>query len=96
MSEYIQIGKLVATYGFKGEIVLQHVLKKQSDFKHAEAIFIEEFPDSYLPFFRQKGFAKNASETIIKLEGIDTKESAAKLISKKVWLQKNHLDFCFI
>ena len=71
---------------------MKHVLGKKSDFKNVEAIFIEELKNAYLPFFHQNSIAKNISETIIKLEGIDTKESAAKLLQKKVWLQKNDFE----
>ena len=92
MSEYIHIGSLVATYGFKGEMVLKHVLGKESEFKNVEALFIEEMKDTYIPYFHQKSVQKNISETVIKLEGVDTKESAAKLLQKKVWLQKNDFE----
>jgi 16S rRNA processing protein RimM len=92
LSEYIHIGKLAATYGLKGEFVLKHVLGKNSDFKNVEAIFIEEFKDTYLPYFHQKSVVKNISETIIKLEGVNTKETAAKLVQKKVWLQKKDFE----
>ena len=40
--EYIHIGKIVATFGIKGEVILQHGLEKKSDFKGIEAIFVEE------------------------------------------------------
>ena len=89
MSEYIHIGKFVATHGLKGELVLKHVLGKRTDFKTAEAIFIEEFTNAWLPYFHEKSIEKNISETIIKLQGIDAKESAAKLLQKKVWLCAN-------
>jgi len=92
LNEYIHIGKLAATHGFKGEMVLKHVLDKRSDFKNVEAIFIEEPRDAYLPFFHEKSIAKNISETIIKLEGIDSKEAAVKFLQKKVWLQKNDFE----
>lgn len=91
MSEHIHIGKIVATHGIKGEIVLKHVLGKKTDFKNTEAIFIET-QNQHLPFFHEKGIAKNDVETIIKLEGIDTKEAAAKLLQKKVWLTINDFE----
>ena len=92
MTEYIHIGKFVATYGLKGELILKHVLGKDTDFKNAEAIFVEEFKETYLPYFHQQSFVKNISETTVKLEGVETKEAAAKLVQKKVWLQKDDFD----
>ncbi len=92
MSEYIHIGKLVAAHGLKGELVLKHALGKRADFKNAEAIFVEKLKDQYLPYFHQNSIAKNDTETIVKLEGVDTKEAAAILVQKKVWLTKNDFE----
>ncbi|HEY2726118.1 MAG TPA: ribosome maturation factor RimM [Parafilimonas sp.] len=92
MSAYIHIGKLAATHGLKGELILKHSLGKQTDFKNAEAIFIEKIKDEYLPYFHEKSILKNSEETIVKLEGIDTKEAAAKLLQKKVWLTKKDFE----
>ena len=92
MNEYIHIGKLAATHGLKGEIVLKHVLGKKTDFKNAEAIFIEKIKDEYLPYFHEQSIVKNDAETIVKFEGVETKESAAKLLQKKVWLTKTDFE----
>ncbi len=92
MSTYIHIGKLVATHGLKGELILKHSLGKNTDFKTVEAIFIEKIKDEYLPYFHEKSTVKNNTDTIIKLEGIDSKEAAAKLLQKKVWLTKTDFE----
>ncbi len=88
MSGYIHIGKLVATHGLKGELILKHALGKKTDFRNVEAIFVEKLKDQYLPYFHQSSVIRNDTETIVKLEGIDTKEAAAVLVQKKVWLIK--------
>jgi len=92
LSEYIHIGKLAATHGLKGELVLKHALGKMTDFKYADALFIEKIKDEYLPYFHQTSIIKSDTETIVKLEGVDTKEVAAKLLQKKVWLTKNDFE----
>jgi 16S rRNA processing protein RimM len=92
LSEYIHIGKLAATHALGGELVLKHALGKRTDFKSTEAIFVEMNRGEYIPFFHEKSSIKNDSETIVKLESIDTKEAAAKLIQKKVWLIKNDFE----
>ena len=51
MSEYIHIGKLVASFGLKGELILKHELAKKSSFKGIEVIFVEEQKGNYLPYF---------------------------------------------
>ncbi|BAV10302.1 16S rRNA processing protein RimM [Filimonas lacunae] len=84
--EYIHIGKIVATFGVKGELVLLHALNKRSTLKGVEAVFIEERAGSWLPYFLESAKAKSHTEAYIKVEGVDTKEAASKLIQKKAWL----------
>ncbi len=91
MNEHVQIGKIAATHGLKGEVVLKHLLGKSTDFKNTEAVFIE-IQKQFLPFFQQSSIAKNLDETIIKFEGIHSKEAAVKLLQKKVWLTANDFE----
>ncbi|MBS1495689.1 MAG: 16S rRNA processing protein RimM [Bacteroidetes bacterium] len=86
MQQYFKIGKLAASSGLKGHLVLQHSLGKKTSLKGLETIFIEEKKDSLLPYFIESAKIKNDSETIIKLEGIDVVEVARKLTPKTVWL----------
>jgi 16S rRNA processing protein RimM len=86
MSEYIHIGKLVASFGLKGELILKHELGKKSPFKGIEVFFIEEQKANYLPYFVESAKAANHEETYIKFEGINTKESAARLVSRNAWV----------
>ncbi|MGI8952195.1 MAG: ribosome maturation factor RimM [Chitinophagaceae bacterium] len=87
MNDYINIGKFVATFGVKGELILQHALAKKTSLKNIEAVFIEEHPNAYLPYFIQSSKPKNSEEIFIKLEGVDTKETAQKFLRKKAWLR---------
>ena len=84
MQDYINIGKLVATFGLKGELILQHSLAKKLVLKGVEAIFVEQVKGSYLPYFLLTSKAKTHDETFVQLEGISTKEQAHLLISKQV------------
>lgn len=86
MSQYFKIGKLAASFGLKGELVLQHSLGKKTAFKGLETIFIEERKDNFMPYFIATVTIKNDAEVYIKLEGIDTKETARKLTPKEVWI----------
>ncbi|MBA4259996.1 MAG: 16S rRNA processing protein RimM [Chitinophaga sp.] len=86
MKEYIHIGKLVAVFGVKGELILKHSLGKKSNLKEASAIFVEETKGSYIPYFLETAKAKDEEETFIKLEGINSKEAAARFTAKPVWL----------
>jgi 16S rRNA processing protein RimM len=86
MVQYFKIGKIVATFGLKGELVLVHSLGKKTALKGLEVIFLEEGKDNFLPHFIQSTGIKNDAEIFIKLESIDSKEDAKKLTSKTAWL----------
>lgn len=87
MNHYIHIGKFVATFGVKGELILVHALGKKTALKDVSAIFVEEQKGSYLPYFVQQSKAKEAEEILVKLEGIDTREAAHRIANRPVWLE---------
>ena len=89
MKEYFKIGKLVAVYSLKGELVLKHNLGKKSSLKGLKTIFIEERKNSFLPWFIEAVKIKSADEVYLKLEGVDTREKAMKLLQKEVWVPEN-------
>ena len=86
MSQYFKIGKLTASFGLKGELVLKHSLGEKTTLKGLETIFIEQGKDNFMPYFLEGASVKNDVEIFIKLEGIDTKETARKLTPKEVWI----------
>lgn len=89
MSQYFKIGKLAASHGLKGDLVLQHSLGKKTSLKGLESIFIEERKDSFLPYFIESAKIKSEDETFIKLEGVNDKETARKLTPREVWLAED-------
>ena len=86
MKNYHSIGKLVASYGLKGEIILLHSLGKKSSLKGLEVIFIELKKDELLPYFIESARIKSDNEIYLKLEGIDTKEKTFPLLQRHAWL----------
>jgi len=86
MKKYNSIGKIVASYGLHGEVVIKHNLGKKTSLKGLEMIFLEEKKDEMLPYFIENTKIKNAEEIYLKLEGIATKEAAHKIAQKEVWL----------
>lgn len=86
MTEYYKIGKLVAVYGLKGELILKHELGKKTSLKGLQAIFIEDRKNSFLPWFIEETKIKNEEEVLIKLETIETREAAMQLVQKQIWL----------
>lgn len=88
MTNYISIGKLVATFGVGGELVLRHELGRRTALKGLEAVFIEAKKEEFLPYFIEATRLKNEQEIFLKLETIHTKEAAQKLVQKQVWLEE--------
>lgn len=89
MNQYFKIGKLAATFGVEGQLILQHSLGKKTSLKSLETIFIEEKKDSFLPYFVSSTKIKSDTETFILLEDIRSKEAAHFLVKKEVWLAEN-------
>lgn len=89
MHQYFKIGKLAATFGVQGQLVLEHSLGKKTSLKGLETIFIEEKKEAFLPYFISEAKIKNDKEVFISLEGIQTKEAARYLIKKEVWLSED-------
>ena len=88
MPQYFKIGKLAASHGLEGDLVLQHSLGKKTSLKGLEVIYLEEQPENFMPYFIEKTSIKSDTETFIRLEGISTKETARKLTPKEVWLEE--------
>lgn len=87
-TEYRNIGKLVAVFGLQGELVLQHRLGKKTGLKGLKTIFIEDKKDEMLPWFVETIRIKGPEELFLKLEGVDTREAARRIIQKEVWLSE--------
>ncbi len=88
MNEYFKIGKFVATHGVKGDLILVHNLGKKTSLKGLAAIFIEEAKESFIPYFIEKSTIRSETETVLKLEGLNSKESAKKVYPKEVWISE--------
>lgn len=89
MSEsYRNIGRLVAVHGLQGELVLLHRLGKKTALRGLKMLFLEEKKDEMLPWFIESTRVKGPEEIFIKLEGLDTKETARRVVQKEVWLRE--------
>lgn len=87
--QYYKIGKLAASHGLSGELILQHSLGKKTTLKNVEALFIEQPKNNFIPHFIEKTIAKSTTEIYVKLEGVDSKEVARTLTPKDIWLQEH-------
>lgn len=92
MNEYFSIGKIAASFGLQGEVVLKHSLGNKTTLKGLEVIFFEELKNSFIPYFIESISVKNEEEVLLKFVDIQTKEATKKIISKKAWLSKSDFE----
>jgi 16S rRNA processing protein RimM len=85
-NNYRNIGKLVAVFGLQGELVLLHRLGRKTSLKGLKTLFLEERKDEMLPWFIESTRIKGEEEIFVKLEGLDSKEAARRVVQKEVWL----------
>lgn len=85
---YRNIGRLVAVFGVQGELVLQHRLGKKTALKGLKTLFLEEKKDELLPWFIESTRVKGPEEVFVKLEGLDTKEAARRMVRREVWVRE--------
>ena len=76
----------MATFGFAGELVMRHHFGKKTALKGLATLFIEKQKDELLPYFIESIRVKSDDEVFVKIEGIDSKETARMLVQKQVWL----------
>jgi len=88
MDNFLSIGKLAATFGIKGELVLEHHLGEESSLDGITALFIEELEGKFLPYFVSGIRRKSDKEWLVAFEGVDSPEKAKRFIKKKVWLRE--------
>lgn len=87
----IRIGKLVATHGLKGNLILSHIVGNSKWLKKGQALFVELQKGSHIPYFVADLKASANDEYIVQLEDIDKIESAKRMVSKHVYVQEDIL-----
>jgi 16S rRNA processing protein RimM len=89
--QYRNIGKIVSTFGVKGQLILTHHLGNKINPAKIKVIFIEEKKNSFLPYFVQEAKIKSSGEMYLFVEGIDSKEAGARLLRKEAWLREEEM-----
>ena len=87
----IRIGKIVATHGLTGSLILTHVLDQSSWLKKGDTLLVEMQKGSFIPYFVSQFKGNTNKEYIINLEDIDKVESAKKLVTKHVYVNEDIL-----
>src|ERR1043165_5550485 len=87
----IRIGKIVATHGLQGDVVMTHITGKQGWLKTGDVLFLALRKDSYIPFFISQVKTAGVEEFVLHLEETDSVEAARKLVGKEAYVQEEVL-----
>lgn len=87
----LRIGKIVATHGLNGAVILKHIVGNSDWLKKDAVLFAELRKGSHIPYFTTACKAANDEEYIVNMEDVDSMEAAKKLIGKPVYVQEDIL-----
>lgn len=82
----LRIGKIVATHGLQGTLVLTHMMKENNWLKKDQVLFVALKRESYIPYFVTNVKGARAQEYQIQLEDIDHIDKARALVGKEVYV----------
>lgn len=81
------IGKFRKTHALKGE--LNATMDVDSDFLSSGDSFIVEMDGIFVPFFVESIRSKGSSGVLIKIDHIDTEDSARRFVNKDIYADRN-------
>ncbi len=87
----IRIGKIVATHGIGGSLILTHIVGNSNWLKKGTAIHVEMQKGSFIPYFISNIKANNNEEYVVGVEDINKVEAAKKLVTKHVYVDESIL-----
>lgn len=87
----IRIGKLVATHGLTGSLIMTHIAGTSKWLKKGDALMVEMQKGSLIPYFVAQVKATGENEYIVTFEDIATPQEAKKLVTKHVYADEKLL-----
>ena len=87
----IRVGKIVATHGLTGSVIMTHVVGNSLWLKKEQPLYIEMQKGSYIPYFVSQVKASSDKEYLVSLEQIEKIEAAKKLVTKQVYVDETIL-----
>lgn len=88
MEKYTSIGFTKKCHGLKGDLKVMVEDEYLEDFLKSSVIFLS-IKGRHLPYFVEK--ARLGNELLLKLEDVDSKETAHSLTSKEIFLQSTNI-----
>ena len=87
----IRIGKIAATHGLNGALILTHIVGNSKWLTNGQVILVEMQKGSYIPYFISQLKANNDKEYIINVEDIDKMDAAKALVTRQVYVDESIL-----
>ena len=90
MEQYIKAGKVTSTRGLNGEVNVESWCNTLEDFRKFKFFFMNDQFDTLLKFKVEKSKA-HKNHIILKLEDINSKEKASKIIGKILYVARENI-----
>ena len=84
IDDCFQLGAIIKTHGFKGEVVLQLDVDNPHEYENLESVFLDQ-SGKLVPFFISKSLFQGEKIRIL-FEDVDDEISAKKLVGAKAFL----------
>ncbi len=84
----IRIGKIVATHGLAGSLIMTHVAGSSNWLKKGHVLMVEMQKGSFIPYFVAQCKAAKDDEYHINVEDVTTQQEAKKLVTKQVYVDE--------
>lgn len=89
--QMIRIGKIAATHGLTGEVILTHELPDAKWLKVGDALHVEVKKDSRIPFFVESFRKKGDGEVIVLLDDMSDVAAVRALVGRPVYVENEKL-----
>jgi 16S rRNA processing protein RimM len=84
----IRIGKIVATHGLTGSIIMTHVAGSNTWLKKGHVLMVEMQKGSFIPYFVAQCKSAKPGEYHINLEDVTAQQEAKKLVTRHVYVDE--------
>ena len=83
--DFYYLGKITKLFGYKGELIFYFDVDDVNEYRHLDAVFVDVNGD-LIPFVIEKIKLHKGSTAIVRLQDIDTVETASRLVNSELYL----------
>lgn len=88
----LRVGKIVATHGLQGTVILKHIVENTNWLHEGDALFVEMTKGSNIPYFVESATKHGNDELLVKLEDIADADAAKRLVGKQAFADADLLE----